>query len=79
VAGVSGAGYFYGHQKLNLVARGAQVKAGQIIGYVGDTGSPGAPHLHFQFHSSVRSSAYSGQRWLGTPVDSMPLIRSLCF
>lgn len=27
--------------------RGTQVKRGDVIGYVGDRGSPGTPHLHF--------------------------------
>ena len=78
--GVSGAGYYYGHQKVNLVAVGDRVKAGQIIGYVGDTGPvPGAYHLHFQFHPRVVTSVDGVHRWLGSPVDAAPFIKVVCF
>ncbi len=30
------------------VAKGQRVTRGQVIGLVGNTGNPGAPHLHFQ-------------------------------
>lgn len=52
--GESGTYYYYAH--LDRFADGltnaAVVDAGQIIGYVGDTGNAkgGAPHLHFEIH-----------------------------
>ena len=46
-----------------------EVKAGQVIGFMGDTGSPGAVHLHLE----VRPSG-----WSGSAVDPVPLIRALC-
>ncbi len=54
VKGESGTYYYYAH--LSAFAEGMVdglvVEAGDVIGYVGDTGNAkgGAPHLHFQIH-----------------------------
>jgi len=61
--------YFYGHFDKILVGYGESVKAGQLIGYMGDTGSPGAVHLHLE----VRPNG-----WSGGYEDPVPLIKSLC-
>ena len=50
--GDSGSKYYYGHQDQNLVQAGDRVVAGQVIGLMGDTGSPGAVHLHFEYWKS---------------------------
>jgi murein DD-endopeptidase MepM/ murein hydrolase activator NlpD len=61
--------FFYGHFDSIVVGYGDSVKAGQLIGYMGDTGSPGAVHLHLE----VRPNG-----WSGGYEDPVPLIRSLC-
>ena len=60
---------FYGHFSSINFSQGQSVKAGQVIGFMGDTGSPGAVHLHLEVRPSV---------WSGSAVDPVPLIRALC-
>lgn len=44
--------FFYAHLSTfaSGLAVGSAVQAGQIIGYVGQTGAAGTPHLHFEVH-----------------------------
>lgn len=44
--------FFYGHLSAfgDGLAVGSSVVAGQIIGHIGDTGSAGTSHLHFEIH-----------------------------
>jgi len=67
LAGTDGTEYFYAHLSAfapDLVA-GSVVTAGQLIGYVGDTGDagPGNYHLHFELHPGG-----------GAAVDPLPLL-----
>lgn len=68
--GVSGSKFYYGHMDSITVRAGSSVKRGQVIGYMGDTGSPGAVHLHFEYWKSGGESA---------AVDPYPLLKSLCW
>lgn len=45
-----GYGYktLYGHMQKFNVRRGQKVKRGEVIGYVGNTGTSVAPHLHYE-------------------------------
>jgi murein DD-endopeptidase MepM/ murein hydrolase activator NlpD len=46
----------YGHLSSAAVSStGQEVLRGQRIGYSGDTGSSGAPHLHFGFYYNIRN------------------------
>jgi murein DD-endopeptidase MepM/ murein hydrolase activator NlpD len=63
----SGTIYAYGHLSAFApgLAKGSTVFAGQVIGYVGDTGNPGPGnyHLHFEIHPNG-----------GPAVNPLPLI-----
>lgn len=64
-----GSMWFYGHFDKVFVGRGDTVKAGQLIGTMGDTGSPGAVHLHIELRP---------RGWSGSAQDAEPIIRRLC-
>ena len=44
--------FYYAHLSTfaDGIAVGSEVVAGQVIGYVGNTGSSSTPHLHFEYH-----------------------------
>lgn len=67
--GVSGAKFYYGHMDEVLVKGGQRVERGEVIGRMGDTGAPGAVHLHFEFWRSGGES---------DAVDPTDLIRRIC-
>lgn len=66
--------YYYAHLQAYApgMAEGAQIRRGQVIGYVGSTGNadPSAPHLHF----AVFALGPERQWWTGTPVNPYPLL-----
>jgi murein DD-endopeptidase MepM/ murein hydrolase activator NlpD len=66
--GASGHGFYYAHLAAYApgIAEGSAVAAGQLLGFVGDTGDArgGAPHLHFEIHRPDS----------GEPVNPYPLL-----
>ena len=67
--GKSGAKYYYGHMDRVFIRGGQWVKRGQVIGTMGDTGSPGQVHLHFEYWKSGGES---------DAIDPEPFIRRIC-
>ena len=69
LTGASGHGYYYAHLAAYApgVVAGLPVQAGQLLGWVGDTGDAkgGAPHLHFEVHRPGSDEA----------VNPFPLLR----
>ncbi|WP_425478606.1 M23 family metallopeptidase [Luteimonas marina] len=67
--------YYYAHLQSYApgLAEGAQVKQGDVIGFVGSTGNadPAAPHLHF----AVFALTPEKQWWTGAAVNPYPLLR----
>ena len=49
-----GYGYntLYGHMSKVKASRGQKIKRGDVIGYVGSTGTSTAPHLHYEVHKN---------------------------
>ncbi len=68
--------YYYAH--LDRYAEGMverrTLRAGEVLGYVGDSGNanPGDYHLHFEISTTTDSKRY----WGGTPVNPYPLLRA---
>lgn len=65
--------YYYGHlsRYADGLAEGKQVRRGDVIGYVGDTGNAGAGnfHLHFGISKVSAPGKWSG----GSPINPYPL------
>lgn len=54
------------------IAEGRQVRAGETLAYVGDTGNAGTGNYHLHF--GVAAMAAGEGWWQGTPVDPYPLL-----
>jgi len=65
----------YAHMSRKAVSSGQQVRKGQVIGYVGCTGSCTGPHLHFE--TRVDGSARDPRPYLaGGSVPGAPTVRA---
>ncbi len=66
--------YYYAHldKYADGLKEGAEIKRGDVVGYVGVTGnsSPNAPHLHF----AVFELTPEKQWWKGTPLNPFPMM-----
>jgi murein DD-endopeptidase MepM/ murein hydrolase activator NlpD len=67
--------YYYAHLDgyADGVIKGRKLNAGDVIGYVGDTGNagPGNYHLHFEIMTTTDPHRY----WGGAPTNPFPLLR----
>jgi peptidoglycan LD-endopeptidase LytH len=67
--GDNGDEYYYAHLSGYAVGEGTRVRAGQTVGFVGNTGDARytAPHLHFEVHPGG-----------GSPVNPYPYVKRVC-
>jgi murein DD-endopeptidase MepM/ murein hydrolase activator NlpD len=64
--------YYYAHLDGYAVAEGAEVRQGDVIGYVGTTGNApeGTPHLHF----AIERLGPEKQWWRSEAIDPYPIL-----
>lgn len=73
--GRSGNVWYFGHNSENLVQAGDFVRGGTVIALSGDTGSPGAFHVHFEYRPGS-----PGSKWYyADPVNPIGVVKKICF
>ncbi|MFY9557659.1 MAG: M23 family metallopeptidase [Blastocatellia bacterium] len=67
--------YYYGHldRFAEGISEGKNVKRGEVIAYVGDTGNAGPGNYHLHFGISKMTAA--GKWYGGDPINPYPLLR----
>lgn len=65
-----GTATWYAHLSQVETSPGQHIKAGQLIGLVGDTGNTTGPHLHFEVHTGASRTSE------GTPTDPLQWLHS---
>ncbi len=76
-------GYVYNaHLSAYSEKSNGPVQAGDIIGYVGETGDTDTPHNHFEWHPNVIPSNWPaspyGYSVIGGAVNPFPLLQAVC-
>jgi peptidoglycan LD-endopeptidase LytH len=67
--------YYYAHLDGYApgIAEGMRLEQGDTLGFVGDTGNPGAGNYHLHF--GISTTRDPAQYWGGAPVNPYPLLR----
>ena len=66
--------YYYAHldRYADGLIEGKQVRQGEVIAYVGDTGNAGAGNYHLHFSIAIVNEP--GRYWEGTNINPYPLL-----
>ena len=48
----------FGHMSKVVVAYGSKIRAGQLIGYSGDSGKSNGPHLHYEIYAMIKGEPF---------------------